>query len=111
MKKAPSLKLQLQFSRFEDLPILLSQHRQQDLVLQLLLDGPPIDVEIGRIGRAGAVLQNVVPPRVFQRGGAHVVGDDVEDLAQAAAVQGLDQGAVIVRAAQSRVELSEIDHA
>ena len=110
-EETPALKLQLQLAQFEHLAILLAEHRQQDLILQFLLDGPPIDVEKGRVGRAGAVLQDVVPPQVFDRGNAHVVRDDVEDLAQAVAVQRLDQGTVIVGAAQSRVELSEIDHA
>ncbi len=64
----------------------------------------PGDVEIGGVGRRGAVLQHVVPPRVLVAEDAHVVGHDVEDLAQAVFVQGRDQRLVIRVRADFRVE-------
>ena len=80
-EERPVAVLQLQFARFEDLPILIAQDRQQDPVPQFLLDGLPVDVEVGGVGRAGAVLQHVVPPGVLGGRGAHVVGHGVENLA------------------------------
>ena len=103
-------KLQLQFARLEDLPILLPQDRQEDAVLEFFLDGTPIDVEIGGVGRRRAVLQHVVPPGVLARRRAHVVGNDVDDQAHAAAMEGLGQFAEPFGPAQIRVELPEIHH-
>ncbi len=42
------------------------------------LGGCPVDVEVGGVGRCGAVLEDVAPPAVVRRGG-HVVGHDVEE--------------------------------
>ena len=66
-EERPLAIFQLQLARFEDLPVLIAEDGQEDAVPQFLLDGPPIDVEVGGVRRGGAVLQHVVPPEVFGR--------------------------------------------
>ena len=108
-EERPLAILQLQFARFEDLPILIAQDGQEDSVPQFLLDGMPIDVEVGGVRRGGAVLQHVVPPQVLGGRRAHVIGHGVQNLAHRAAVQGLDHRPIIVLAAQLGVQLRVID--
>ena len=80
-EERPLAIFQLQLARFQDLAVLVAEDRQQDPVPQFLFDGLPVDVEVGGVRRAGAVLQHVGPPGVLAGRGAHVIGHDVEDLA------------------------------
>ena len=98
-----------QLARFESLTILVSEHGPEDSIAKLLFDGVPIDVEVGGVGRGGAVLQHVGPPEVFGGRCAHVIRHGVEDLAHRAAVQGFDHGPVIVLVAQFGVQSRVID--
>src|SRR5260370_37431243 len=66
---------------FEDDSVLVAQHRKQHLVLQLLLDRIPIDIEHPGMDRGRSVLQNVVPHRVALLD-PHVVGNEIENLSQ-----------------------------
>ena len=108
-EECPVSIFQFQLARFEDLAVLIAEDRQEEAIPQFLLDGPPIDVEVGGVRRGGAVLQHVGPPGVLARRCAHVVGHDIEDLAHRAAVQGGDQRPVVVLVAQLRVQLRVID--
>ena len=102
--------LQLQFARFQHLPVLIAQDWQQDFVAQFLLDGLPVDVEVSGVRRGGAVLQHVVPPEVLAGCRAHVVGHNIQNLAHRAAVQGVDHRLIVALAAQLGVQLRVIDN-
>ena len=86
--------LQLELLVLQDTTILIPEHRQQDLVLQLGLDRLPLDVEEARVRRRLAVLQHVRPPGIAAPGDAHVVRHDVHDLAHAMPLEGLDRRAL-----------------
>ena len=75
--------LDAELSRLEHAAVLVGQDGQQHLVGQLALHGMPVDVEERGPRRAGAVLEHVEPPRVGVARDAHVIGDDVEDEAEA----------------------------
>ena len=75
--------LDAELSRLEDAAVLVGQDGEQHLVGQLALHGMPVDVEERGARRAGAVLEDVEPPRVGVARDAHVIGDDVEDEAEA----------------------------
>ena len=72
---------------FQHLAVLIAQDREQHLVQQLLLDRRPVDVEVAGIGRGLSVLQHVDPPAVLGAFDAHVIGNDIEDLPHAVALQ------------------------
>src|SRR5581483_4622257 len=62
--KRPFRKGQIQLLIFQDTAVLVAQDRQEDLAVQLLLDRLPVDIEVVRIGRIPAVLQNIPPPLI-----------------------------------------------
>ena len=68
-------------------------------------DGSPVHVEEDRGGRAGPVLEQVVPPGVVAGPDAHVVRDEVDDVAHA--VCGERRAELVVRGGASdlRVDL------
>ena len=107
--KSPLAIFELQVARFKGLAVLVAQDRQQQPVPQFLFHRPPIDVEVGGVRRTGTVFQHIVPPTVFGRGGAHVIGHRVEDLPHRAAVQRVDHRPIIIPAAQLGIQLRVID--
>ena len=70
----------------------------------------PGDVEIAGVRRGGSVFQHVVPPDVFVADDAHVVGHDVEDLAEVVLAQGVDEGGVIGVVADLGIEMLMIQN-
>jgi hypothetical protein len=68
-----------QLLTLEHAAVLLAEHGQEHLLVQLRFRRVPVDVEERRERRAAPVLQHVVPPVVVRAGDAHVVGDDVHD--------------------------------
>ena len=62
--------------------VVVAEDRQEDRVAQLLLGWVPRDVEVPGPRRRRPVLEHVPPPAVLGAGDGHVVGDDVEHLAQ-----------------------------
>ena len=86
-EEAPVLEAQLQLAAVEHGAVLVAEHGQQDLVGELGLHGPPVDVEGRGVGRGGAVFEHVQPPRVAVLRDAHVVGDDVDEQAHVAGAQ------------------------
>lgn len=95
-KKGAFLEDQAQFAVLQHPAVLVSQDRQQDLVLQLRLHRVPVDVEEPRIGGAGAVLQEIHPEAVVLAFDAHVIRDDVENLAHLPLFQGSGKGCVLL---------------
>ena len=89
--------------------ILIPQNRQEHLVGQLGLDRGPVHVEEGRILGTRTVFEHVRPPGVFAGGDPHVVGDDIEELAHAVALEFAHKGVIVFFAAQLRVEGGVID--
>ena len=76
-----------------------AEDRQQDLPRELRLEGLPLDVEVLRVRRMRAPRQHVLPPGVL---GAciGVVGDEVEDHAEARVPRGVEQPPERVRTAE-----------
>jgi hypothetical protein len=68
------------------------------------LERLPVDVEDLRVARAGAVLEHVLPPPVPRARDAHVIGDDVEQVAHPMRAEGVDEAAVVLIGADLRVE-------
>ena len=57
----------------------VTEHSEQDLVLQRRRREPPVDVEVVRIPARLAVHQQVPPPQVDSPCRGHVVGHDVDE--------------------------------
>ena len=103
--------LQPQLAGLEDAAVVVAQDRQQDEVPQVRLGRVPVDVEVAGVAARRAVLQHVPPPGVLGARDRHVVGDDVEDLAEALAPQGPAESApVSVVAAELLVDAVRVDH-
>jgi len=99
------LEADLQVARSEHVAVVVTEHRQQHLALQRLVERIPVDVEVERVGRGRAVLQHVAPPRVVATEHAHVVGHHVEDLAHAVRLQSCAETCVARWPAELGVDL------
>ena len=95
----------LQLAALEHAPVLIAEDRQQHLVVQVGLQRPPVDVEIGRVDGARAILEHVHPPRVERLADAHVVRDEVEHLAHPVRVQLGHEGVVFLARTDRGVQL------
>src|SRR5215217_4320870 len=96
------------FSAFEGGAVVVTQYREQDLPVQLLLAcGKPVDVEEGSVRRGSAALQHVVPQGVVAAD-AHMVGNDVEKLAHIVVPERLHHLPVVSFAPEFRVERSGV---
>ncbi len=95
---------------FEDPTVVIAEDGKQGLILKALIARMPVDVEeAGEAGR-GPVLEHIPPPAVVLAGDGHVVGDDVDHLAEAVALQGGHEAGVGVGTAQLRVDLGVVHH-
>ena len=99
------LETHLEFAPLEDASVLIAEDRQQHFVFEIGLKRFQIDVEEGRVRRAGAVFENVHPPAIERLADAHVVRDEIDDLSHLARVKIGDPGIVIGARADRRVEL------
>ena len=79
--------LQPQLAALQHDAVVIAEHREQDLAAQLLLQRPPVDVEVLGVGGGAAVLEHVLPPGVGAAGDAHVVRHHVDEHAHAALAQ------------------------
>ena len=70
----------------------------------------PVDVEVAGVDARGPVFEDVPPPTVVPRRHGHVVGHDVEYLAEPSLAQRLLQLGVTVLAAQFLVDCRRVDH-
>ena len=103
-EKRPFFKGEPQLAVFEHRAVLVAQDRNQDLVLQLFLDRVPVDIEKTRIGGAGAIFQHIHPEGIPLSLDAHMVRDDVQDLAHVPPLQFADQRLVFILRADLRVQ-------
>jgi hypothetical protein len=93
--------MDLQFAALENAPVLIAQDREQDFVLEIGLERFPIDIEVGRVDRTGPVFEHIHPPVVERLADAHVVRDEIDDLAHPVSVEVRDPG-VVFRARTDR---------
>ena len=70
---------------FKDGAILIAKERHQQLVAQIASVRVPIDVEPTCVVGCWAPFQHVEPQRIVGTADAHVVGHEIEHLAEAAA--------------------------
>ncbi len=90
-------------------PVVISQHRQQHAVGEMLARRVPVDVEEFRQRRSRAVLEHVLPPRVVGGEHAHVVGHEVHHLRHAVARKLGHEGVEVLAGADLRVEGLVVD--
>jgi len=102
--------LQSQFSGLDNQPGMVFKNGEQNLVSQPLLGRVPLDIEIRRVAAGCAVLQSVPPPHVVIPRDGHVVGHDVQQLAQAAAAKFLREPFEPGFTAQLAVHSGIVDH-
>ena len=100
-KKRAGVEVHLQFAALQDASVLIAQDREQDLVLQIGFERLPLDVEIGRVERAGPVFEHIHPPVIERLADAHVVRDEIEHLSHPVRVQ-LRDPRVVFRARTDR---------
>ena len=73
--------------------------------MQIGLERAPIDIEVGRVKRARAIFEHILPPDVLWIVNPHVVGDEIGDLSHAVRVQLGDPRIVIFARPDRGVEL------
>ena len=71
--------LQPQLPALQHDAVVITEHREQDLAAQLLLQWSPVDVEVIGVGRGAPVLEHVLPPGVGAAGDTHVVRHHVDE--------------------------------
>ena len=79
-KKGPLLKNEPQILIFEDIPVLVSEDRDENLVPEFPFNRVPVDIKEIRIDRTRPVLEQIHPPEILLAGDAHMVRDNIEDL-------------------------------
>ena len=107
--KRPVLETQGQFAVLQNRPVLVAEDGIEHLVLQLLFDRLPVDVEKIGVPRARAVFEQIHPPEVLPALDAHVIRHDVEQQPQVVAAQLDRQGRVLRFAPQLRVQAVGIE--
>ena len=96
--------IELQLAALEYASVLVAEDRQQQLVAQRGLDRRPVDVEERRARRTRAVFEDVTPPEVCRRADPHVIGNEVDHVAEAERLQPLHESGVSLRAAELGVD-------
>ncbi len=99
----------LDVAGFEDAAILAGEDGDEYLVAKALLLGVPVDVEEGGVAASGAVFEDIPPEAVLAADG-HVVGDDVEDLAEAVFAESFGEALVGQGAAELFVDAPMVDY-
>jgi hypothetical protein len=74
--------VKLQFTRFENETVVVTQNGEENRVSALLLGRVPINVKIGGIATGGTILQHVPPPAILYRPDCHMVGNNIENLSE-----------------------------
>ena len=64
----------------------------------------PVDIEVGRVHRAGPIFEDIHPPLIERLGDAHVVGDEIEHLSHLVGVQLGYPRVILLARADRRVE-------
>ena len=105
----PAPPLHGQLPRLQHPAVVVAEDRHQHRGRQLVLRRVPVDVEMGRVPARRPVLQHVPPPGVGPAGQRHVVGHDVEHLAESRLRQPPGQPAVGGLAAELGVEPAVVD--
>jgi len=104
---------QHQLAGLQHSPVVVAEDRQQHRVVQPRLGGVPVDVEEAGVAAGGAILQHVPPPAVAPfaiAGDRHVVGDDVEHLAEPVLAERRAEAGVPRLPPQLVVDPAGIDH-
>ena len=99
---------ELQLAALQDRPVAVAEDGDQHLVLELLLDRVPFDVEEARRPGGRAVLQQVHPQRVAGPD-PHVVRDDVEDVSKRLVARGRAHRGVVLGRAELGVQLLVVE--
>jgi hypothetical protein len=102
------LVLNIDLPRAQYAPILVAQHRNQHFILQLGLGRVPIDVEPCGKAAGRAILKHIPPVTVFAPDG-HVVGHNIQHLAQPQFAQPQAKSLVSVFATQLFIDPLVVD--
>ena len=98
-----------QLAGLQDAAVVVAQDRQQDGVAHLPDRRSPTRRRRSGVATRRTVLQHVPPAGVVRAADGHVIGHDVEDLAEAVLAEGRAEALVRDRAAQLRVDAARID--
>ena len=90
--------------------VAFAEHRQQDAMAQFCFRRIPVDIEVGGISAGRAVLQHVPPPCVLTPADRHMVGHDVEQMAETVRAQGCAQARMRRLTAELSIDLVRINH-
>ena len=97
-----------QLARLQHPAVVVAEDGHEDHVAQPLLGRVPLDIEVARVAARLPVLEHVPPPRVLRPRDRHVVGHQVDDMAQAVLAQRRDQPPVTLRTPQLAVHAPRI---
>ena len=91
------------------MPYWSREHGDQNFALQFVFNRIPIDIEEVCVVGGLSILEHIKPPSIVAAHDPHVVGNDVEDLAHAMAVQFLNEIFVILWTTNFRVQRIVVD--
>ena len=80
---------------------MIAQNREQHFIVQIGLERPPIDIEIGCVKRARSIFEHVLPPSILRIVDPHVIGDEIDNLSHAVSVE-LGNPSIIILARPDR---------
>ena len=80
-----------ELAAFEYVAVRRAEHRQEHLAVERAVERMPVDIEMARVERRLAFLEDVGPPGVVGAGDAHVVRHEVEQQAEPVRAQRLDE--------------------
>ena len=93
-----------QLPGFEHAAVMVAEDRQEYAIAQSALGRVPVDVEVRRIAAGWAVLQHIPPPRVLGARDRHMIGHNVEHLAEPMTAERLAEAGVGLSPAQLLIE-------
>jgi hypothetical protein len=95
---------------FQNSAIVVAKHRKQHSIGQSGLGRIPIDVEIRRIATRWTILEHIPPPGVVRPGDGHMVGHDIEYLAEPMSFKGFTEASMGLSSTEFVVHPMRIDH-
>src|SRR6266496_5340529 len=93
---------------FEYQTVEISENRQQHFIFQFRLDGTPVDVEEARVRGTRSVVQDIGPPRIRRARDPHMIWNDIQNLAHAMRLEGLNEDLVLFFGTDFRIETGRI---
>ena len=103
------VKLQLEIAVLKRYAEMITKKGHEKFIVQILMTGTPVDVEPGGVFGLRTPFQDVQPPPIIRATDPHMVRDEIEYLAQAICLEGIDHGFKISIGAQLWIKLDVTD--